>query len=365
MTKKSRSKFIFKAPFNSLSLGQVSYCLTKEMFKLGLDVSIFPISDKVDISSFEVDKDFSNWLKDKALNRYSGIGRDTKTIQLWHIRSSDSSPTPNSYLYTFHEIMGSTSVERSICELHNEVIFSSSFSRDMFLKNGTKNSHFVPVGFDESIKKTSKTYFNDCVHFILVGKWEKRKNTELIIKTWIELFGNDKKYRLTCLVDNPFFGKDIMQKLVENVLGGKKYFNVTFLPRLQKNAEVNDLYNSADIDLSGLSSGEGWNLPSFNSTCLGKWSCVSNCSSHKDWATNENSILVEPDGFAEPYDQAFFVKGEEFNQGLIYKISKASIEKAMTDAVKKAKTPNENGVLLKSKFSYENMLNSILDICEV
>ena len=42
-------------------------------------------------------------------------------------------------------------------------------------------------------------------------------------------------------------------------------------------SKVNILINNIDIDLSGLSNGEGWNLPAFNATALGKWSIVSNC----------------------------------------------------------------------------------------
>ena len=94
---------------------------------------------------------------------------------------------------------------------------------------------------------------------------------------------------------------------------GKSYFNINFLPYLNTNSEVNELMNSADIDLTGLSGAEGWNLPSFNMTCLGKWSMVLNATSHKDWATPENSILMESNKKIPAEDGLFFKAGQDYN----------------------------------------------------
>lgn len=362
----SRSKFIFKAPFNSLSFGQVSYNLAREMYRQDLDVSIYPISDTVDLSCFDkIDDDLFKWIKDRTTNRYSNINKDTKCLQLWHLRGSDARPTPKSYLYTFHEIDGATASEKTICSLHDKVIFSSSFSKDLFESNGLNNISNCPLGVDEDVFKLNKKYFDDCVHFILIGKWEARKNTELIIKTWLELFGNKKDYRLTCLVDNPFFNKETMEALTARALGGKTYFNITFLPRLKTNSEMNDLYNSCDIDLSGLSSAEGWNLPAFNATALGKWSCVLSHTSHLDWATGSNSVLGHPSGKRKPYDGAFFKEGDEYNQGEIFDVNSVTIRELMLKSVDFAKKPNLEGEKLRNSFSYKNSLNKLLDICEI
>lgn len=341
----------------------MSYNLARAIYRSGLDVSIFPISDTVDLSCFDkIDNDFFEWLKDRIKNRYSGIDKDTKCLQLWHLRGSDSCPTSRSNLFTFHEIMGTTDTEKAICSLHDNVIFSSSFSKGVFFANGVQNVNSCPIGLDPDIVKLDKKYFDDCVHFILIGKWEQRKNTELIIKSWLELFGNKKEYRLTCLVDNPFFKKEIMEQLVAKTLGGKDYYNITFLPRLKTNSEMLDLYNSADIDLSGLSSSEGWNLPAFNASCLGKWSCVLNHSAHKDWATSENCILAEPSGQRDPWDGAFFKQGEDFNQGKIFDVTPDIIKATINKSLDFAKKPNPNGEKLGQLFNYDLSLDLLLDM---
>jgi len=124
---------------------------------------------------------------------------------------------------------------------------------------------------------------------------------------------------------------------------------------------VNDFINSIDIDLSGLSNGEGWNLPSFNATALGKWSIVSNCSAHKDWATEENSILVDPIGKQPCYDNFFFREGASFNQGQYYKLNGDDILAAFDKAVEKAGQLNTEGTKLRDKFTYSKTVDSILD----
>ena len=109
---------------------------------------------------------------------------------------------------------------------------------------------------------------------------------------WISKYGNNNKYQLSICVTNPFFKPEEMNAVLSNCFQGKRYTNINILPYLQKNSEVNDLINSLDIDLTGLSGAEGWNLPAFNATCLGKWSIVLNETSHKDWSNENNCISV-------------------------------------------------------------------------
>jgi hypothetical protein len=153
-----------------------------------------------------------------------------------------------------------------------------------------------------------------------------------------------------------------MQGLINATLGGNHYSNINFLPVLQKNSEVNELLNSIDIDLTGLSGGEGWNLPAFNSTCLGKWSVVLNCTSHKDWATNENSILIDPSGKMPVADGVFFSKGNPFNQGEFYTWTEEQAIWAMEEAEEKVGQINTEGTKLGDTMTYSKTVDSILSL---
>jgi hypothetical protein len=155
-----------------------------------------------------------------------------------------------------------------------------------------------------------------------------------------------------------------MQNVWAQTLEGKNYNNLNVIPPLAKNSEVNELLNAIDIDLTGLSGGEGWNLPAFNATCLGKWSIVLNVTSHKDWATENNSILIDPSGEMPAEDGVFFHKDNPFNQGTFYTWNEEEVVAAMEKAETKVGQVNTEGQKLGDKFTYSKTVDAILDcIC--
>lgn len=358
-------KIVFNAPFNSLSFGNVSFNIARELHRSGRDCVIFPIGDKVDLSAFNnLNPDFHKWLNANVNRRLSDITQDAVTLQMWHLNGSETRFTPKKVLYTFYELDQPTLAEQNLSKLQDATIFSSSYARTTFINRGVTNTHSVPLGLDEDFYITGKEYMTDKIHFGLMGKFEKRKHTGEILRAWVKKYGNNFKYQLTCCITNPFFPPQQMESIINNILEGKRYGNVNFLPRLNTNSEVNDFINAIDIDLSGLSGAEGWNLPAFNATALGKWSIVLNATSHQDWATSKNSLQVEPEGKINCYDGAFFHEGAPFNQGTIYTFNTDVVISKMEEAEQICKTPNTEGLKLATNLTYEKTVNNILQICD-
>lgn len=347
-------KILVEAALNSLSFGNVSYNIIRELFDKGHDIGIFPIGDRVDLSSFSVGEDLAKKIDTSIRNRFDYLSSDIPCLKIWHLNGSENRKNPNQYLYTFYECSEPTDVEKKICDAQTKTIFSSSYASDLF------GANFAPLGFDKDFYPTNKKYLSNVTHFGLMGKFEKRKRTGEIISAWAKKYGNNNKYQLTCCITNPFFKEDEMSHVLNHVLDGKNYTNINFLPFLKKNSEVNELLNAIDIDLTGLSGGEGWNLPSFNATCLGKWSIVLNATSHKDWATKDNCILVEPTGKFDCYDNKFFIKGSTFNQGQFFDCDEDTIISAMESAEEKVGQVNTEGQKLAETMSYSNTVDSIL-----
>lgn len=355
------NKLIVKAPLNSTSLGNVSLNFLKEFYKKNIDVCLFPHQDYADVSVYDrLDKNFANWISESISSKYSKIEKDTPTFQVWHINGSTERHSNKSILYTFYELDQPTLTELKICKSHDKVIFSSSHSQNCFKKVGLNNCAYSPLGFDEDFFETGKQYLNNVTHFGLMGKLEKRKHTLKILNLWAKHYGNNPKYLLSCAISNSFMKQEDTNFLIGKALNNEFYDNINFIPFMQTNSEVNDFMNSIDIDLTGLSGGEGWNLPSFNSTCLGKWSCVLNATSHLDWANRENSCLVMPEGTEPVYDNLFFTEGAEVNQGNINTFSEESFLNATKEAISKSANKNQEGLKLKEKFSYKNSVESIL-----
>ena len=358
---------LFEAPLNQVSFGNVSYNFLKEFYKLSLSdpsfkISMFPIGE-VKTSSFDkMNKDFSAWIQSIISNRYSQLSNDAVSLKLWHINGAEKRICPKQVLYTFYELDQPTVAENAIVGVQDAAIFSSSYSARSFANANLGKVYSVPLGFDEEFFETKKTYMPDKITFLLMGKFEKRKHTDKIVKMWVKRYGNNPKFQLNCSIINPFFNHELMKKIVTGYRS--MAWNVNVLPYVATNSEVNDIINSCNIDLSGLSGAEGWGLPAFNSTCLGKWSVVLNATSHKDWATEQNSILINPSAKIEAYDGTFFNKGADFNQGSIYDFNEdeamAAIERAVS--LVEAGKVNEQGKLLRQTFTYEKSVSQIVSI---
>lgn len=355
------SKLIFKCPINNVSFGNVSVNLMRELFKREFSIGHFPIGNP-EVSVYDkLTKDFQEWLQTSINSRFKLLDKELPTLQLWHINGSENTITKNSNLITFYEVDEPTETEKNIVNLHDKVMFSSTYAEKIFKSVGCENVCSIPMGFDPDFHKTNKKYLEGKIHFGLMGKFEKRKHTAKILKIWADKYGNNYNYQLSCCVNNPFMKPEQLNQLISDALGGKQYGNINFLPFLKTNSEVNEFLNAIDIDLGGLSGAEGWNLPSFNATALGKWSIVLNATSHKDWANDKNSILVEPSGKIPSYDGHFFRQGQPFNQGNIYDFNEDEVIAKMEEAEEKCKTENEEGLKLQKQFSYGKTVDKILE----
>ncbi len=329
---------------------------------MDVEVGLFPVGNN-DLSSFDTTPEFGEWLNAAIARRWDVLGEQAPSFRLWHLNGAEERISPSQNLLTFFECSHPTAAEISICKSQNKTLFSSSYAKKLFEDAGCNNCHYVPMGFDSDFGTTGKKYLSGVVHFGLMGKFEKRKHTEAIIKTWLSKYGNDNRYQLTCCVTNPFFSPEQMNGLIQSTLEGKRYTNINFLPYLKTNFEVNEFLNSIDIDLTGLSGGEGWNLPSFNATCLGKRSVVLNATSHKDWATSENAVLVEPSGTMPVYDGFFFTPQGDFNHGHFFTWTPEEAIAGMEEAVKLCSTVNIAGLKLAKTMTYENTAREILKTC--
>lgn len=352
---------IVESPINSLSFGNVSYNILRQLWRKGVNVMWFPLGGNADFGAFDkIDSEFGKWLQDSSKKANAEIDPEMPSLKLWHLNGSQSKIGSKQALYTFYELDQPTPDEINLAKFQNLVYFSSNYSANKFKEFGV-NAQVVPVGFDEDLHKTNRQYLSpDVVHFGLMGKFEKRKHTEKIIKLWLSKYGNDSRYQLSVCVTNPFFKQEEMKAMLSNCLNGTRYTNINFLPYLKTNSEVNDFLNAIDIDLTGLSGAEGWNLPAFNATCLGKWSLVLNETAHKDWANSSNSILVDSNGTEPCYDGKFFQEGSSFNQGSIYTWDSDIVAQAMDTAVSKKGQNNTNGELLKEEFSYSRSVDRLL-----
>jgi hypothetical protein len=352
-------------PLNNLSFGQISFAIIKNLFEKGYNSKLFPIGNGIDVSAQKADKQLADYIQNSIESAYSTFSRKEKIFKLWHINGSLESFSERQILFSFYELDEPTDTEINIVKNNEKVIFSSKYTCDIFKQYGCNNIEYIPLFFDSNnFKKIDKTYFSDGrITFNLVGKLEKRKNHKKVIQAWAKKFGNNPKYSLQCSIFNPFLKPEDQNNLINSILEGKKYFNISFLGFMQTNEIYNDYLNSGDIIIA-MSGGEGWGLPEFHSVAIGKHAVVLDAHCYKDWANEENSTLVNPSQKIEAYDNMFFHKGQKFNQGNIFTFDDEQFIAGCESAIKKynKNKVNEFGLKLKDKYTIDNTSSKILEL---
>lgn len=364
-----KNNFALELPINSLSFGQTSTLLLRSLYERGINPCIFPIGNPDLSAQTGLTQEFANWLKQNIETAPERHNRNNPIFKLWHINGSLSSYSKKQNLFTFHETSQLTDSEINILNSQDKVLVSSNYTKQIFETFGVNNVEYCPLAFDKyNFYKIEKRQ-EDTISFGLQGKFEQRKQSGKIAQLWVKKFGNNKKYRLNLAIYNPFLRKNDGSQVnfeefkawfIQTVFGGVNYWNVNFLPFMASNAEYNNYLNYNDVDLTGLSLCEGFNLPLFHSLCLGKNAVVFNSHVHKDYCNDKNSILVKENGVIDAHDGMFFIKGLKFNQGYWAKWNDDEVILAMEIAANRAKTLNIEGETLKEIYTVDRFTDSIL-----
>ncbi len=354
-------QFNLELPINSTSFGQVSTCILREIYARGLQPNLFPIG-QVDLQSQQVPEDFGRWLQ-SCINKGARLyKRSQPTFRLWHLNGSHSRLSDKTVLLTFYETDNPTETELNIIKNTDKVLFTSNYTAEVFRDYGADNVGFLPLAFDKwNFGRKATPYLKDKIVFNIVGKFEHRKRHEKVVKTIVKKWGNDGNYHFQLAIYNPFFKPEDNQKLFAQLVEGKNYWNVQFLGFMPQNQLYNDYLNSANVIL-GMSGGENWGLPEFHSVAMGKHAVIHNCGGYKEWANNENSVLVNSNSKIPAYDGAFFQQGAPFNQGNFFEFDEDAFIAGVEKAIERVKINpvNTEGLKLQDKFTWEKIVDQII-----
>jgi hypothetical protein len=357
--------FALNVPLNSVSFGQLSTAISKEIMLRGEQPAFFPIG-QVDLSAQGEDAEFIGWLNKCTMLGLNEHSRGNPSIKLWHLNNdSILSPSTRQSLVTFYELDSPTPHELNVIKNNDKVYVTSEYTKEVFTSAGADNVEYLPLFFDSrNFQRKDETYHtDDRITFNLAGKFERRKHHGKILNTWAKKFGNNKKFYLNCALYNSFIKPEQNEALVRSSLEGENYFNINCLSFMGKNSVYNDFLNSGDI-IIGMSGGEGWGLPEFQSVAMGKHSVILNANGYKSWANEKNSILVEPKAEKIPaYDGVFFNKGNAVNQGNIFDWNEDDFISACEESIKRVESDrlNKEGLELQSEFSVDKTVNILLE----
>ena len=357
-------KFCFNAPVNSVSFGQVAFGLLRESFNRGIESDFFAIG-QVDLKSQEIDDELLSKITDVLTYSPSRHSRKDPCFKIWHLNGALESPSEKQTLLTFYETDKPTENEINAAK-NNKTLFSSQYAIDIFKDKGVECG-YLPLYFDHfNFNVKNRKYFSDDrIVFNLCGKFEKRKHHARILDAWSRKYGGDNRFFLQCAIYNPFLTPEENDGVIHNSLRGNRYSNIQILKPMGKNSLYNDFLNSGNIVI-GMSGGEGWGLPEFHSIALGKHAVMLDAHSYKEFANEENSVLIQPEGKIDAYDGKFFIENANFNQGQFYSWNEDDFIDGCEEAVKRfeASPVNEKGLDLQHKFTASNTLDKLINHLE-
>jgi len=353
-------EFAVDAPINSSSLGQVSTAILREFFHMGIELPLFPAGGSISLDSHKKSNEFENWVL-SCVKKSFFHDRRNPSLKIWHLSGSLQSFSEKQTLLTFYETNAPTKEELNVIR-NNNILVTSKYTAEVFNANG-QDAKVIPLGFDsENFKIINKKYFeDDRITFNLCGKFERRKHHKKIIQSWLKKYGNNKKYYLQCALYNNFFSEEENKEIFKSCLEGRNFYNVQFLSYMPQNENYNDFLNSSNI-IIGMSGGEGWGLPEFQSVALGKHSVILNAHGYKEWADEANSVLIEPSGEIDSHDGKFFRNGDIFNQGTFFDWKEDDFIDGCEQAIKRHSMSqvNEDGIALQKCFSFKETADILL-----
>jgi len=178
----------------------------------------------------------------------------------------------------------------------------SKWQRDCSIEQGypAEKVKIVPEGVNIiKYHPTTETIDNDVFTFFLVGRWEHRKSTTEIIRSFLKAFPKEKDIKMICLVDNPFptDGCKSTKERLEyyNIPNDNRLIFLSFLPE----DEYIRLLQHCNCFVS-CSRAEGFNLPLIEAIACGVPTICSDYGAQLDFADNI-STKVRIKSMEKPY----------------------------------------------------------------
>ncbi len=175
----------------------------------------------------------------------------------------------------------------------DELWVPTKWQKDCHIEQGYQEHKLKVVneGVNSDLFIPKKINRNKLMKFLVVGRWDYRKSTEDIIRTWINTFDKNENVELVLSVDNFDNPQDKYKSTKERLEAYKLQDNrISIVSYTDRNTYINRLKTS-DVLLS-CSRGEGWNLPLIESMACGTPAIYSKCSGQLEY-TEDSDLGVD------------------------------------------------------------------------
>lgn len=283
------------------------YALMNRRFMRGLDESAVDVQYELLQSQEDMDPKNVELLKKLQTNRVPPdapkiYGMTAPLIYDWARRKM---------LFTMMETRALHKDYTIRCNCADEIIVPSKWCMDIFRESGVKRPmSVVPLGVDTSLyrpdvepvgfSKNLRSYV-----FLAVFGWSMRKGYDCLLKAFLEEFSSDED--VTLLISSRFFGSTDESKKqfirndiarVSSMVSNPKKPQVVLFGDVLSEQMMPRLFAAADCYVL-FSRGEGFGLPYIEAGACELPVIATRYSGQTDFLTDENSYLVDVDGFSK------------------------------------------------------------------
>jgi len=345
----------FMTPINRFGYGVTGINMLLQFLKRGIDVTLFPIGTSM---SDPEHKDIVNrcTIGNRDTLTEGLFNTDAPVLRNFHEHEVVFPPSRGKKIvWPFFEVDKLRSKAVQLLKGVDAIACGSHWIEQVMHDHGLKSTFIAPQGVDTKLFKPIEVYrMDDKYTFLTIGKYEKRKGHEELIKAFLKAFPEEKDVQLWMACSNPFLERTglSVRNLISVASNGDE--RVTYLPQMDTHKDISVLINKADCGVFP-SRGEGWGLPILEVMACGKPVIATFVTSHKDFVTPESAFEVKTTGMEVANDNIFF-KG----LGSWYNPDVNSIVEHMRFVYENDVRSNEAGVVQAGKFTWYNAASKMI-----
>jgi len=280
--------------------GIVGRNLLLELYELGVDITLWPYGSISEHPKIELFKEM--------VNQQRFVDGKAPCINIWHqFDLAKRIGTGVYYAWPFFELNKFTPQEKAHLTVPDYIIVSSEWAYDI-VETEIPGSHIykVPCGVDTSIFTPRDKQDPDGPYtFFNIGKWEKRKGHDVLIRAFDKAFELSDNVHLVMMPYNPFLRPSMVDHWMNMYLKSKMAQKITILNPVPTHEDVANIINNCDCGVFP-SRAEGWNLELLEAMACGKPVIATNNSAHTEFCDGVNSYLIDTPDLEDACDGIFF-----------------------------------------------------------
>jgi glycosyltransferase involved in cell wall biosynthesis len=342
-------------PVGKTGYGITSLNILKALNDLDIDVSLFSMGSKMELNN-ETEKA----LISSCLERAHTFNNTAPCLKIWH-QDDLALRVGSGHFYSFPFFELDTLTPKAVHHLNScmGVFTASNWSKDVLKNNGVTVPVTVsPLAVDTEIFKTPPKIriSNNNYVFFHIGKWEKRKSQDFLLKAFEQAFDANDNVELWLMPHNMFLNKEEEQVWLNLVENNKLKDKIRIFARVPTQYDLAEFIFYGDCGVF-LSRAEGWNNEILECMALNKPIIATNYSAHTEYLTKDNSFLVDVKHKEVAHDDKWF-----FGEGSWAKLDDDCLSQTidyMRMVYADNVTNNPNGLVTAKKYTWNNTANII------